>query len=51
MALKDIGLRAQDLDRACDIALQSPYPNPRPVEAKALRHLLQDAFDGVRPAA
>ena len=51
VALKDLGLRAQDLDRACDIALQSPYPNPRPVEAKALRQLLQDAFDGVRPAA
>ena len=51
VALKDIGLRAQDLDRACDIAMQNPYSNPRPVEAKALRQLLQDAFEGVRPAA
>lgn len=51
LALKDIGLRAEDLDRACAIALQNEYPNPRPVEARALRQLLQDAYDGVPPAA
>lgn len=49
VALRDIGLRAEDLDRACDIALQNQYPNPRPLERVALRQLLQDAFEGRRP--
>ena len=48
-ALKDIGMRAEDLDRAADIATQSPYPNPRPIERGPIRELLQRAFDGVRP--
>lgn len=51
VALKDIGMPAADLDRACDIALQNQYPNPRPLERAALRQLLQDAYEGVRPAA
>ena len=51
VALKDLGLRAADLDKACDIALQNQYPNPRPLERAALRQLLQDAFEGTRPAA
>ena len=50
MALRDIGLQAADLDRACDIAMSNQYPNPRPLERVALRQLLQDAFEGVRPA-
>jgi alcohol dehydrogenase class IV len=49
VALKDIGMRAQDLDRACDIAMSNQYPNPRRLEHGAIRQLLQDAFDGVRP--
>ncbi len=50
VALKDIGLREQDLDRACDIAMQNQYPNPRPLERAALRELLQNAYEGTRPA-
>jgi alcohol dehydrogenase class IV len=49
-ALKEIGMKASELDRACDIALQNQYPNPRPLEKAAIRQLLQDAFEGVRPA-
>ena len=49
IALRDIGLRAEDLDRACDLALQNQYPNPRPLERAAIRQLLQDAFEGRRP--
>jgi maleylacetate reductase len=49
VALKQVGMREQDLDRACELALQNAYANPRPVEARALRQLLQDAFDGVAP--
>ncbi|WP_458370310.1 maleylacetate reductase [Pseudomonas fluorescens] len=48
--LKDLGLTEADLDRATDIALSNPYWNPRPIQAKAIRQLLQDAYEGVRPA-
>lgn len=51
VALRDIGMRPEDLDRACDIALQNQYPNPRPLERAAIRQLLQDAFEGRRPSA
>ncbi len=51
VALRDLGLKAEDLDRACDIALQNQYPNPRPLERQALRQLFQNAWEGVRPAA
>jgi len=51
VALRDIGMQAGDLDRACDIALQNQYPNPRPLERAAIRQLLQDAFEGKRPSA
>ena len=51
VALRDIGMKAADLDRACGIALQNQYPNPRPLEAEAIRALLQDAFEGRRPGA
>lgn len=50
VALQGIGMQAADLDRACDIALRTPYPNPRPLEREAIRALLQNAFEGARPA-
>jgi maleylacetate reductase len=49
VALRDIGMKAADLDRACEIALQNQYPNPRPLERGAIRQLLQDAYEGARP--
>ena len=49
VALRDIGMKETDLDKACDIAMQNQYPNPRPLERMAIRQLLQDAFEGVRP--
>ena len=51
VALQGIGMKEADLDRACDIAMQNQYPNPRPLERGAIRQLLQDAFEGARPAA
>jgi alcohol dehydrogenase class IV len=48
-ALRDIGMKAEDLDKAADIAASNPYWNPRPVERTAIRELLQNAYDGVRP--
>ena len=49
VALKDIGMPADGLDRAADLAVQNQYPNPRPLERAAIRELLQRAFDGTRP--
>jgi alcohol dehydrogenase class IV len=51
LALKDIGLKESDLDRAADLAVQNPYYNPRPIERAAIRRLLDDAFHGRPPAA
>jgi maleylacetate reductase len=50
-ALRDIGMKATDLDKACEIALQNQYPNPRPLEPVAIRQLFQHAWEGIRPAA
>lgn len=49
MALKDIGMKEEDLDRAAEIVTQSPYYNPRPIEYGAIRQLLADAQLGRRP--
>jgi len=49
VALRDIGMKEIDLDKACDIAMQNQYPNPRPLERSAIRQLLQDAYEGMRP--
>ena len=42
-------MREADLDRAAELATQSPYYNPRPVEYQALRKLLDDAYFGREP--
>ena len=51
MALKDIGMPEDGLDRAADLAVQNPYYNPRAVTRDGVRNLLDDAFHGRRPAA
>ncbi|TBU90921.1 maleylacetate reductase [Pseudomonas dryadis] len=50
LTLRELGLSEADLDRATDIALSNPYWNPRPIEQKAIRELLQNAYEGNRPA-
>ncbi|MDK1492565.1 maleylacetate reductase [Sinorhizobium sp. 7-81] len=50
LALKDLGLNEPDLDRAAEIATENPYGNPRPVDRRSIRGLLQDAWEGKRPA-
>jgi maleylacetate reductase len=49
IALKDIGMPQDGLDRAADLAVANPYWNPRPIERAAIRALLDDAFWGRRP--
>ncbi|HTW65508.1 MAG TPA: maleylacetate reductase [Bryobacteraceae bacterium] len=50
-SLEAIGMKAADLDRAADLAVQNPYYNPQPITREGIRALLQDAFEGKRPAA
>ena len=50
-SLAALGLKAADLDRAADLAVKSPYWNPRPVDRAGIRALLDDAFHGRRPAS
>lgn len=52
VALKDIGMRHEDLDEATDLAVANPYWNPRPIgraQRAEIRELLQRAYEGVRP--
>ncbi|MGO7427329.1 maleylacetate reductase, partial [Rhizobium ruizarguesonis] len=49
MALRDLGMKEADLDRAAELAAQNPYWNPRPIEREAIRALLQSAWEGARP--
>jgi alcohol dehydrogenase class IV len=51
MRLAAFGLSEADLDRAADLALETPYPNPAPVTRERVRALLQDAYQGRRPGA
>jgi maleylacetate reductase len=48
--LGELGLKRTDLNRAADLAVATPYPNPRPVERDAIRALLENAFTGLPPA-
>ena len=49
LALQDIGMPHDGIERAARLATQSPYPNPRPVEFVGIRDLLEDAYHGRRP--
>jgi maleylacetate reductase len=50
MSLKEFGLSEADLDRAASIAVENPYWNPRPIDLDSIRALLQEAWEGRRPA-
>lgn len=51
MRLCGIGMPREGLERAAQIATESPYPNPRAVDYAAVLSLLNDAYEGRRPAA
>ncbi|KAF9458400.1 iron-containing alcohol dehydrogenase [Collybia nuda] len=48
-SLKELGMKEEDLEKAADIAVKSPYPNPAPLERERLLKLLRDAWAGNRP--
>ena len=49
MALRDLGLPEDALDRAANLATENPYWNPRPIERAPIRALLQAAWEGAAP--
>ncbi|MGH8143559.1 MAG: maleylacetate reductase [Steroidobacteraceae bacterium] len=49
-SLRELGMSEADLDHAADLAIANPYWNPRPIERAGIRDLLQQAWDGTRPA-
>ena len=49
-ALSAIGMREADIDRAADLAVETPYWNPRPIERAAIRELIARAWAGSHPA-
>jgi alcohol dehydrogenase class IV len=51
VALKDIGMPQDGIDRAADQAVANPYWNPRPREREAIRALIDDAWHGRQPGA
>jgi len=48
-SLAELGIQEGDLDRAAEIAMRSPYFNPRALSQSGIRQVLQMAFEGVRP--
>jgi alcohol dehydrogenase class IV len=51
LALREIGMPESGIDRAADLAMASPYWNPRPLDRDALRRLIARAWAGERPLA
>ncbi|WGI23296.1 maleylacetate reductase [Amylibacter sp. IMCC11727] len=49
LALKELGLKESDLNRAAELATTKPYPNPHPVTRSDIRLLLQAAWSGDQP--
>lgn len=45
-SLSELGLREEDIDRAAEIALETPYWNPRPLEQGKIREILRRAWAG-----
>jgi alcohol dehydrogenase class IV len=49
LALKDIGMPAEGVERVVELALKDPYWNPRALENDAMRGLLNRAYEGAYP--
>lgn len=44
--LKELGMRAEDIDKAADIAVSNPYQNPREIKREPIRELIRRAWEG-----
>jgi alcohol dehydrogenase class IV len=49
LALRDLGMREADLDRAAELIVAQPYWNPAPVDRAMIRDLLERAWRGLPP--
>lgn len=49
--LKDLGFKESDIDKATDIAVSKPYPNPREFDRDKIRELVRRAWAGEEPRA
>ena len=49
-SLAEVGMPADGIDTATEIAVAAPYPNPRTLTKDGIRTLLDDAYHGRRPA-
>lgn len=49
LALRDLGMPESGIDKAADLAVKSPYWNPRPIEREAIRVLIARAWAGEPP--
>ena len=49
LALRDLGMPRDGIERAADIAVQNAYWNPRALERDAIRDLITRAWEGERP--
>ena len=51
LALKDLGLAEENLDKAANIATSKPYWNPAEISKENIRKLLQNAWEGKLPSS
>ncbi len=49
-SLAEVGMPADGIDAATEIAISQPYSNPRPLSREGIRALLDDAYHGRRPS-
>lgn len=45
-ALKDLGMREEDIGTAAEMAVKSPYNNPRAIDLELLKEVLRRAWSG-----
>lgn len=45
-ALKDFGMKEEDVDKAADIAVSNQYPNPRALEREKIREIIRRCWAG-----
>ena len=50
-ALRDLGMDQHDVRRVADLAAESPYANPRPVDRSDLEAIVRAAWEGVTPGS
>jgi maleylacetate reductase len=49
LSLESIGMKREGLDHAAELAVKTPFYNPRKLTTEGLRTLLEDAFEGRPP--